>query len=120
MSADDTVPLGYGRFAVHRASEIFGVSVTDIISHRRHVRCVKPRHAVCLALRERFGWSYPRIARVVGMLDHTSAISAIRSAYARLEDDQDYAERTAALLMALKPFRPERASEAMNHVWSPC
>ena len=73
------------RFRVDRmikeACETYGIKSSEFLSKGRYVQYVRPRQAVCLALRNsRKELSYPQIARMVGRKDHSTIIHAVHQA----------------------------------------
>lgn len=62
----------------------YGVSLEDIASRDRTHRITPARHAVMHRLRQQFGWSQSRIARIWGM-DRTTVLNGIRQHDKRME-----------------------------------
>lgn len=82
---------------VRRASEVFGVSVRDIISDRRPRDVVEARHAAIWAARYGTPYSLPRIGRFFRR-DHTSIIHAVRKVDQRVKTDVAYRDACQTVL----------------------
>ena len=54
------------------------LSVKSIKSNHRGLAFVYARHEVCFRLRHELGYSYPRIGRFFGGMDHTTCLNAVR------------------------------------------
>lgn len=64
----------------------FGVELETLLSPSREVPIVRARHVVVWLLRARYSLSFPTLARLVGRLDHTTAMnshSAVNTALLR-------------------------------------
>lgn len=61
----------------HTVCAEYGITMTDLLSQRRHKKIVRPRQVamyLCKTLTDR---SYPEIGRRFGGRDHTTAISSV-------------------------------------------
>lgn len=86
--------------AVGRA---LGALPKDITSGGRHRGTVRARHASALALR-RLGLSFPEVARACGWTDHTSAMSAVARAEARMIEPAFALAVEAGLAVGMEPW----------------
>lgn len=69
--------------AIERIASSRGTTLQAVRNfHCRVVRLVAVRNEIVLELRDQLGMSYPQIARVMGMSDHTTALLAYRRAKA--------------------------------------
>lgn len=79
-SIDGRMRLNPGT-ALNFTAEVYGVSVEDILSHKREKHLLEPRMLTAQALRKiGDGWSYPAIGRIMGGRDHSTAIHLCRKA----------------------------------------
>lgn len=83
-------------------SRHFGVSVLDIISHRRFRVVSRPRQVACYLARHMTPLSTPAIARRIGNRDHTTIMIAVRTMSAMLEKDEVLAARVEAIRRELE------------------
>jgi chromosomal replication initiation ATPase DnaA len=81
---------------IEAVAEASGVSVDIILGKRRYVRAARARHVAMWAVRERMGWSYPRIGRVFNR-DQSTVRNGCRRVSAALEKIGP----TRSLVMAL-------------------
>ncbi len=65
----------------------FGYSPQILKSHRREARLVRARWVAMYAMRHLLGYSYPHIARELGLKDHTTVMYGI----AKIESSTDEA-----------------------------
>lgn len=70
---------------IEAVAEEYGVLVTDILSHRRHVSVTFPRHVAMYLCKVLTICSFPEIGRKFGGRDHTTALAANRKIKAILE-----------------------------------
>lgn len=56
----------------------FGITNTDLCSHRRQSYLTKPRHIVAYLSRKYTGRSMPEIGRWLGNRDHTTILNSLR------------------------------------------
>lgn len=77
-------------------AEDYGVTVAELLSHRRPHRLVVPRFTAVLIVREHCKLSYPALGRLFDR-DHSSAHHAYQVAYGWLLDDPDYRNRIESL-----------------------
>lgn len=80
-----------------------GIPADDLLGRRRQPRVARARHLLCWCARDRLGWSYPKIGRVLGR-DHTTVLHAVRMVAA----DRGLLDRAPAVY-ALIPPPQERA-----------
>jgi hypothetical protein len=69
------------------ACEATGLTPAEIRTKSRKHRFAHTRQAVMYALHRRTGWSSPKIARYVGITDHTTALHAFRVVAERIPLD---------------------------------
>lgn len=74
------------RDIVEICCDYFGISLMDIISHRRSADLVLYRHIAIYLARELTPASFPQIGRVFNGRDHTTCLHAWRRAKARSAD----------------------------------
>ncbi len=92
-----TVPKGAPVRAIVRiAAEEFGVSETDIYSHRRPRVVSAARRAISFVARRHTGYSYPQIARAM-KLDHTSVLTQVKMAEEHMKTDPAFAKKVATI-----------------------
>lgn len=94
------------RSIIEIAAQYFGVSVVDILSHRREARIVEARSIAMYAIRELLPRSYPEIARAFGGRDHTTAIHACRQVTQTILFDQDKRDQVDAFLAICRASTP--------------
>jgi chromosomal replication initiator protein len=82
-------------------AQAYGVTVTALLRRDRHRQIAEARGVACWLLRTVGGLSYPEIGRAIGR-DHTTAMSAIRKALRRREDDLDYEGFTDEMAAAVR------------------
>lgn len=87
----------------------FGVTVLDVLSHRRDTRTVIARHVAMLLTRVLTHASLPAIGRRFGDRDHSTVLVALRSIRARIEVDTVLAQSVADLRRALTHAKAEAA-----------
>lgn len=69
---------------VIEVAERHGLTLTQMRAHRRWKELTAARHEACYELKRQIpSLSYPHVARLVGMNDHTSAIHGVRKHAAR-------------------------------------
>ena len=81
----------------------WGVSVAALTGTSRMRHLSQARGAACALLYEPETYSYPMVARKIGMKNHTSAIHAVRRGLALFEQDRALEARLRADMAA----RPE-------------
>jgi hypothetical protein len=97
------------------------VSVERVLSNEKQVRMVAARHACALALHRR-GYSYPRIALILKMACHSSAVHAVRHGTALEQESAGVAAAVAAGEKVAGPMVPPRnspAPEGLRHGRAP-
>lgn len=76
---------------IREACNAYGIDPAQFISAGRFKNFVRPRQAVCLALRNsRKELSYPQIARLVGRKDHSTIIHAVHQAEVLRGTDEQF------------------------------
>lgn len=82
-----TLPIAEG--ILFKACSITGIYPETLRARGRVKVLARTRQAVMYAIKQRTDWSYPQIARFVGVKDHTTVIHGIRVVpeYIRLEPD---------------------------------
>lgn len=68
---------------LERVAKSHGLTVAEVTERNRQDRIARARHHAAYALREA-GYSFPEIARRVGLRDHTSAMHGVRAHAARV------------------------------------
>lgn len=91
-----TLPQGPVQRITAKASEITKVSLQDITGSRKFNLIVRARFAVYWAARTK-GYSYPRIARVLGGRDHSTVKRGYQRAEALRESDPTFKALCKAL-----------------------
>jgi hypothetical protein len=94
---------------------VMKVSVERVLSAEKQARMVAGRHACALALHRR-GYSYPRIARILKMGCHSSAVYAVQHA-GKLEQESDSARDAVAAGEAVSG--PKTAPRTATHAPAP-
>jgi len=97
------------------------VSVERVLSNEKQARMVAARHACALALHRR-GYSYPRIALILKMACHSSAVHAVRHGTALEQESAGVAAAVAAGEKVAGPMVPPRnspAPEGLRHGRAP-
>lgn len=89
------------RKIIHVVSEAFNVTPLDILSHRRQVRVVLPRHVAVYLARMTTELSLPQIGRQFGGRDHTTQMSAILKIERMMGADADFRARVEALRISI-------------------
>lgn len=110
--------------ALEAISNYYGVSVEQIIGHRRTKELVTPRNMAYLLLREMTELSYPRIARYFDGRDHTTIISGVKNMASKIENEptlrkdhlklQDDTQQHLNLHEALSPDADEQQRSRMT------
>src|SRR4051812_37740617 len=99
---DDTAPR---RLTVRDIAQAccrhYGVSMTEILSPRRHAAIVWARHVAMYLSREHTLRSLPEIGRLFGGRDHTTVLHAARRIDAALADNAPLQRDVAAICAAL-------------------
>ena len=80
---------------LNRLLPVFGISYTELKSHRRNRELAFARQAICYWLCRRTEMSLPQIGRLLGGRDHTSILHARRT----------YPEKRAKMGRKLRPTR---------------
>lgn len=81
------------------ASKAFKVSLGDLLSSDRHKPLVRARQAVMLALRKQ-GLSFPKIAPILNLKDHSTVIYGVRQAEYLAANDAGFARALARVVAA--------------------
>ena len=84
----EVVPRETARKMVERVAEKHGLGAKALFVRSTRRAIVYPRQQAMYAIRQRLGWSYPRIARLFGM-DHTTVIYGVRQYEKRMEGAAD-------------------------------
>lgn len=77
-----------------------GMSLAEIKDRRREQRVVRTRQAVAYAIRTRTGMSYPRIAALIGLTDHTTIIHACKLVERLIPQGGEFAAMVERLMEA--------------------
>lgn len=77
-----------GKIIIDRVSAAYGISAEIIMGPCCRRVVIRARFAACYAIKDELGWSFPRIARLMGGRDHTSILHACRRYEAALEGDR--------------------------------
>lgn len=80
----------------------FGVTVLDLLSHRRTRQVTRPRQIACHLARHMTVLTLPGIGRRVGGRDHTTILAADRVIIREMEKHPDFAARIEALKKRLE------------------
>lgn len=91
-----TIPQGPVQRLASKASELTRVSLQDITGSRKFKLIARARFAVYWAARAQ-GYSYPRIARVLGRRDHSTVKRGYQRAEAMRESDPAFKALCKAL-----------------------
>lgn len=85
---DEILPHHRGKAHVRKivmeVSAVSGVSVADIISHRRPERICVARHFIMYRARNETILSFPEIGRLIGRRDHTTILHGARATDQRI------------------------------------
>jgi len=74
----------------------FGMSIADILSHRRQVEIVHARHVAMYLAKVMTTRSLPQIGRSFGDRDHTTVLHAARKIQYLVDHDKDFATEIEA------------------------
>lgn len=85
------------RLVVARAASLFGVSVPYLLGPCRERRLMFVREAVIFVLRNRYGYSFPRIGSLINR-HHTSIFHAFTNAVRHYQDDDTFREKVQIML----------------------
>ena len=77
--------------------DVYGVYIEDLLSGRRTLDIVLPRHVSMYLAVTMTGLSYPQIARATGLRDHSTAIHAYRKIEKLLRSDAQLAAQVAEI-----------------------
>lgn len=94
------------KYIVALVAEEFGVTVSDLLSHRRPTHIATPRHMVVHLARRLTLRSTSEIGKVLGKRDHTTILNSIYRANELLDKDPILRERVERLEKLLK-IEPE-------------
>ena len=83
-------------------SELFALSIDDIIGPRRQRPLVKARQVSMYVFRELTELSYPDIARVFGGRDHTTAIHAVQKMTKQMAEQPETFNQITDLIQRIK------------------
>jgi hypothetical protein len=84
--------------AIQQATcDVYGVTLNDLLSERRHAAIVIPRHVSMYLARELTALSLARIARATGDRDHTVAVHAFRKITQLIQTDSNLADKIASI-----------------------
>ncbi|WP_299440233.1 helix-turn-helix domain-containing protein [uncultured Rhodospira sp.] len=95
------------RRIVLATSDVWGVSVLDLLSDRRAGRIVAARQAAMTLARDLTLASYPAIARAFRRSDHTTVMHACRRTAQRAAGDPEVAARMEAVRAMVAPAPTE-------------
>lgn len=110
MSAEFTTV----RIILECVAATFDLTPIALRSARRSQALVEARAAACLLARDLTGQSYPQIGRVLGMRDHTTIMHAITIAERRCAADRAFAEKVAAVRVAVVTIARSELSRLLN------
>ena len=85
---------------VERASYVLGVPVAELRKKTRVNEFVLRRFAIAHVMRDSLNYSYPKIARDLGLKNHTTMIHAVRKSRELVQVDRCHARMVNALEMA--------------------
>jgi chromosomal replication initiator protein len=88
----------------------FGVTLNDLVSHRRNAAMVRARYVAIYLARQLTPYSLPQIAFHFGKRDHTTIMYAISRVDRWIDVDGHLAIEVAGLLHAMVPGRQEMAA----------
>lgn len=86
---------------INAVADAWGVSVDDLRAPKRDRRFAYPRFAAQLLIRERNGWSTPKIGKLFGGRDHSTVMAAVKRAKGLRETLPCYRNRYEAAQIAL-------------------
>ena len=92
------MPLGRMNLILRVVSAEFGVSLPDLLSHRRMRTIARPRQIACWLAQHATTYSMPQIGDRLGNRDHTTILHAIRQIEELRAQDLALRERTDTLL----------------------
>jgi len=95
MTSTET-PAQAGVFVVSAVCQRFRLSEADLYSQRRLPMLVRARWLVEYLMIERYGWSQPRVGKLLG-LHHTSVLHGYRRAQELRRTDQTFYEHIEEL-----------------------
>jgi chromosomal replication initiator protein len=92
-----------------RVAERFGVSRAELVGSSRAATPLRARQCAIFLTRELTDLSLPQIGRLYGGRDHTTVLNSLRRIEARLNEDEDLAEKLRELRGAIhNPVGGER------------
>ena len=77
--------------------DVYGVTLIDLLSERRHAAIVRPRQVSMYLARELTMISLPRIARATGNRDHSTVLHAVRKITQLIQTDSNLADKIASI-----------------------
>jgi hypothetical protein len=95
------------------AMRITGLNRAQIKQRSRIIEVVQTRQAIMHVLRARTDWSWPHIARFVGLTDHSTAIHGSRETVKGMKSDPNIARLVECLMGAPEalPFTAELVTQ---------
>lgn len=82
---------------IHLAAHLFNITPEDITGKGRMQHLAHARHAIVHVLHTKQHWSFPRIGKLLGGRDHSTAINSRDRAAGLLKNDQAFAAVVEAL-----------------------
>lgn len=86
---DNGLPVTLSALILRQVAKKHGVKISDLKGPSRENRFTKARFEACYRLKEEAAMSFPRIGRILGGRDHTTALSGYRRWREYLETGND-------------------------------
>jgi chromosomal replication initiator protein len=87
---------------LNKVSELYNISIEDIISKSRQSKIVTPRFAAMYLTKKLTDMTITDIGKQFGDRDHSTVINAINKVEQDIANDQDFKEHIEELIMELK------------------
>lgn len=113
---EDTIPLTLisSRRVMVLASKLFDIPAEHITGKTRDRAAVRARWAIMYTLRITMGWSFPDVARFVGLNDHTTALYAAKQSSLLIESNPWFAGVCARLSAIALADAPKVSSDLVD------
>ncbi len=106
--ANDVLKASEARRMLLAACDYYEIPVSRVFGPCRKRPTSRARQVTAYAVKEKLGWSYPRIAELIGYEDHTTARYGHLFIRARLKSDREVADAVMHVLRAGEIFKGER------------
>lgn len=80
-----------GKLIIRTVAAHYHIPVSEMLSSRRRMDCVRARQIACYLAREMTKLSYPQIGKLTGGRDHSTALHANSKVSSKIKSDEDFA-----------------------------